>query len=376
MHPRQKAFPGIFVSLISLALSFFGATLSGGSAANAAGTSAGTISMSSATAGAVENLGVRTIGVLRTGGSLGAASVLCNTANGTAVAGKDYSAVSRVITWASGDATEKWCNVTISDATPFSGEKTFYVKLSGPTGAPLGTYATTKVTIYGNKGGGLVSLSAPTYTVAQNAGSVTIAVNRTKGGAVYGNQKVCDRDRTRGKRVFGYDHLGHRDDRRGCGDDIDDHRDSHALMDCPNALFKRHATDGPGRLQPLLRQDFDNDDQCHSSQRSRVHQLCHPQSCARYMVFRGCGLRHPSDRKHLLEPCFQDDLKTLLRPGDLGDGSLGRRRRNRRHDRRAPGRHQHRGHRDDQRGCGLAIRVCIEARGTRINCAIVQSSSN
>ncbi len=181
MHPRQKAFPGIFVSLISLALSFFGATLSGGSAANAAGTSAGTISMSSATAGAVENLGVRTIGVLRTGGSLGAASVLCNTANGTAVAGKDYSAVSRVITWASGDATEKWCNVTISDATPFSGEKTFYVKLSGPTGAPLGTYATTKVTIYGNKGGGLVSLSAPTYTVAQNAGSVTIAVNRTSG---------------------------------------------------------------------------------------------------------------------------------------------------------------------------------------------------
>jgi hypothetical protein len=159
-----------------------GASLGSSTAARASGTaSTGTISLSSATAGAVENLGVRTIAVKRTGGSLGAASVLCSTANNTAVAGKDYTAVSRVITWASGDATEKWCNVTISDATPYTGQKTFYVKLSGPTGAPLGTYTTTKVTIYGNKGGGLVSLSAPTYTVAQNAGSVTISVNRTSG---------------------------------------------------------------------------------------------------------------------------------------------------------------------------------------------------
>jgi hypothetical protein len=183
MRPHQKAFPGIFVSLISLALSFFGATLSGGSAANAAGTSAGTISMPSATAGTVQNLGVKRIAVNRLGGSLGAASVHCSTANDTAVAGKDYTAVSDVITWASGDATGKWCNVPISDATPFTGDKTFYVKLSNPTGAPLGTYATTKVTIYGNKGAGLVSLSAATYTVAQNAGSVTITVNRTNGWA-------------------------------------------------------------------------------------------------------------------------------------------------------------------------------------------------
>jgi hypothetical protein len=181
MYPHQKACSAIVLPLISLWLIFFGASLSGSAAANAASTSAGTISLSSATAGAVENLGVRTIAVNRTGGSLGAASVLCSTANNTAVAGKDYTAVSRVITWASGDATAKSCNVTISDATPYTGQKTFYVKLSGPTGAPLGTYATTKVTIYGNKGGGLVSLSAPTYTVAQNAGSVTISVNRTSG---------------------------------------------------------------------------------------------------------------------------------------------------------------------------------------------------
>jgi hypothetical protein len=180
MNPHLKAFPAISLSLISLAVIFFGATLNGGAAANAA-TSAGAISMSSATAGTVQNYGVRRIGVNRLGGSLGAASVLCSTANNTAVAGRDYTAISRVITWASGDATEKWCDIAISNTTPFSGQKTLFVKLSSPTGAPLGTVTTTEVTIYGDKGGGLVSLSAPTYTVAQNAGSVTITVNRTNG---------------------------------------------------------------------------------------------------------------------------------------------------------------------------------------------------
>jgi len=65
--------------------------------------------------------------------------VLCSTANGTAVAGKDYTAVSRVDHLGERDATVKWCNVAISDATPYTAKKTFYVKLSNPAGAPLGT---------------------------------------------------------------------------------------------------------------------------------------------------------------------------------------------------------------------------------------------
>jgi hypothetical protein len=177
MHSQRL----VFSTIAALAI-FFGASLGSGATARASA-SAGTISLSSATSGAVENLGVRTIAVSRTGGSLGAASVLCSTANSTAVAGTDFTAVSRVITWASGDATVKSCNVAISNATPFTGQKAFYVKLSNPTSASLGTYTTTKVTIYGDKGGGLVSLSAPTYAVAQNAGSVTISVNRTNGAA-------------------------------------------------------------------------------------------------------------------------------------------------------------------------------------------------
>ncbi len=160
----------------------FGISLTG-SAAFAAGAATGTISMSWGTVGAEQNLGVRAIAVNRRGGASGAASVRCTTVNNTAVAGQDFTAINKVLTWASGDGADQDCNVTISDATPFTGQKTFYIRLSDASGAPLGTQSQTTVTIYGNKGGGLVSLSAATYTATQKAGSVTISVNRTVGGS-------------------------------------------------------------------------------------------------------------------------------------------------------------------------------------------------
>jgi Calx-beta domain len=178
MHSLRTVFFAIAVSVI-----FFGTSLRGSAAASTTAAPTGTISMSWATAGAEQNLGARLIAVNRRGGSFGAASVHCNTVNGTAVAGKDFTAVSSEITWASGDSWDKSCNVTISNATPFTGQKTFYVQLSGATGAPLGTTPRTVVTIYGDKGGGLVSLSAPTYTAVESAGSVTISVNRTSGSS-------------------------------------------------------------------------------------------------------------------------------------------------------------------------------------------------
>jgi hypothetical protein len=180
MRPHLKAFPAISLLLISAASIFFGATLSGSSAANAAGTSAGTVSLRGSADAAPQNLGVKSVGVVRTGGSSGAASVLCRTVDGTAKAGSDYTAVSQVLKWASGDMTEKYCPVALNDAKPFSGPKTFLVELSAATGAALGTASST-FTIYGNATSGQVALSAPTYTVAQNAGSVTVTVDRTGG---------------------------------------------------------------------------------------------------------------------------------------------------------------------------------------------------
>jgi Glycosyl hydrolase family 71/Calx-beta domain len=152
-----------------------------GSAAFAAAAATGTISMSWPITYVEQNSGVRLIAVNRRGGSSGAASVRCSTANGTAIAGRDYTAIDRVITWTSGDGADKACNVTISNATPFTGSRTLYVNLTDATGAPLGPHPQSVLTIYGDKGAGLVSLSASTYSATQRSGSVTITVNRTSG---------------------------------------------------------------------------------------------------------------------------------------------------------------------------------------------------
>ncbi len=177
MHSQRVVF-----SIVATLLVYFGISMTGSAAIAATGA----IGMSWAKVGAEQNLGVRAIAVNRRGGASGAASVHCTTVNNTAVAGKDFTAINRVISWANGDGADKECNVTLSDATPFTGQKTFYIRLSGASGAPLGTQSETMVTIYGNKDAGIVSLSAATYTVTQKAGSATITVNRTvnrSGGA-------------------------------------------------------------------------------------------------------------------------------------------------------------------------------------------------
>jgi hypothetical protein len=216
MHSHRKAFPAISLSLISLSLIFFGASLGGSAAANAAGTSAGTVSLSSPVNGAVQNLGVKLIGVTRTGGSSGAARVLCHTVNGTAKAGTDYTAVSQVLNWASGDMTEKYCHVPISDVQPFSGRRTFLVELSAATGAALGTPSST-VTIYGNEAVGHVALSAPTYTVAQNTGSVTITVDRAGGSSGWAAVAYATAN---GTAVAGTDYTSERGVIRWAGGDM------------------------------------------------------------------------------------------------------------------------------------------------------------
>jgi hypothetical protein len=145
-----------------------------------AASGAGTVSIASSAYGMVQNLGIKTIVVNRTGGSSGAVTVLCRTVNGSALAGDQYTTVSNTLKWANGDSAPKTCTVPVS-TTPYHGTKTFYVELSNATGAALGSPSKTTVSIYGNLGGGSASLSAPTYSVAQDAGGVIITVNRSNG---------------------------------------------------------------------------------------------------------------------------------------------------------------------------------------------------
>lgn len=107
----------------------------------------GTLQFSASSYSVAENAGSRIITVTRTGGSYGSASVNYSTANGTAVAGSDYTATSGTLYWGDGDTANKTFNVPIiNDGTPESDE-TFTVTLSGAAGATLGSPSTATVTI-------------------------------------------------------------------------------------------------------------------------------------------------------------------------------------------------------------------------------------
>jgi hypothetical protein len=126
-----------------------------------------------------------TISVNRSGGSSGSASVQYATANGTAVAGMNYTTASGTLSWADGDATAKSFNVSIA-TTAFSGTKTFTVTLSNASGSSMGTPTTATVTINGATAApltGTLALAAASNSVAQAAGTVAITVFRTGGSS-------------------------------------------------------------------------------------------------------------------------------------------------------------------------------------------------
>ena len=141
----------------------------------------GTLSFASAAYDALQNLGTKIVTVDRVGGAGGAASVLCKTYNNSAAAGRDYAAISRVLTWASGDTSPKNCDVTINNATPFLGTRRLYIELSDAHGAGLGSQTKATLTIYGSYQRGMLSFTSANFTAAQNLGTKTIYVNRTGG---------------------------------------------------------------------------------------------------------------------------------------------------------------------------------------------------
>jgi len=144
----------------------------------------GTLQLSAANYSAAQSSGSLKITVNRTGGSNGAASVTYSTKNGTAVAGTDFTGASGTLTWAAGDAAAKTFTVAISNATPFTGSKTFSVSLSSPSaGATVSSPATATVAISGSGSApvGSLQLTASSYAVNQSAGTLTVSVSRTGG---------------------------------------------------------------------------------------------------------------------------------------------------------------------------------------------------
>jgi hypothetical protein len=130
----------------------FNITATTSQAPGGGGGGSGVTALSSGSYSLAQNAGSVRVTVTRTGGSSGAASVQYATANGTAVAGTDYTPASGTVSWGSGDATSKTFSVAVSNAAPYTGSKTFNVVLANASGSTLGTPASSTVTVVGDAG--------------------------------------------------------------------------------------------------------------------------------------------------------------------------------------------------------------------------------
>jgi hypothetical protein len=142
----------------------------------------GTLQFSSATFSVAENVagGNATITITRTGGTAGTATVQIATSNGTATAGSDYTTVSQTVTFNNGESS-KTVNVPITDDSLFEPNETVNLTLSNAGGTgQVGTPSTAVLTILNDDAqGGIISFSQSNYSVAEEAGFLTITVNRS-----------------------------------------------------------------------------------------------------------------------------------------------------------------------------------------------------
>ena len=152
------------------------------------GTAGGAIAFATPTYSVAQNTASITLSVARTGGSSGAASIAYLTSGNTALLGVDYVHTAGTLSWASGDATPKTITVPLISHASYTGSKSFYVTLSNVEGAKAGSPLVATLTVVGTGSAGtgsagVIELSASTYTVAQNAGSFTVTVNRSGGSS-------------------------------------------------------------------------------------------------------------------------------------------------------------------------------------------------
>ncbi len=156
----------------------------------------GTVQFAAATYNAVEGGGIATIGVTRTGGSVGIATATCSVAaGGTATQGSDFNMTAASVTWFSGDTATKNCTISIINDVIGEPSETINLTLTGPTGsATLGALVSAVVTIQDNDGGGgsggTLQFSQPAASFSEGAGTVQLTVTRT-GGSTGAASATC-----------------------------------------------------------------------------------------------------------------------------------------------------------------------------------------
>jgi hypothetical protein len=114
--------------------------------------SPGVLSLNAGTASIKENAGLVSLSVTRTAGTTGPASVTYATADGSALAGADYTTTTGQLTWSNGEGGSKTITVAIHNDQVREGSESFTVILSNPSGATLGSPSNATVTINDDEG--------------------------------------------------------------------------------------------------------------------------------------------------------------------------------------------------------------------------------
>jgi len=147
---------------------------------------AGSFQFSSATYSVAENGGSITVAVSRVVGSSGAVSVDYASADGSAKAGNDYTAVSGTLNFADGQISQTII-VPILDDPDYEGNENFTLSISNATGgATIAAPATTTITIVENDPApqpGSLQFSVANYSIAENGVNANVTVTRTGGSS-------------------------------------------------------------------------------------------------------------------------------------------------------------------------------------------------
>jgi hypothetical protein len=139
----------------------------------------------------IEDIGMITLTVLRTGGTAGNLTVDYSTADGTALAGQDYMATAGTLNFSAGE-TSKTIQIPILDNEPTEPDETFTVSLRNtPTLESLGAPTTTTVTVQDHSTIPTMSI-LDLFVVEGNPGTTTdvlfrVEISAATGRAVGGN---------------------------------------------------------------------------------------------------------------------------------------------------------------------------------------------
>ncbi len=145
----------------------------------------GTLQFTAAAYAVLDSAGNANLTITRTGGTAGPVSVTIATSDGTAIAGVDYTATTRTVSFAAGDSTPQTVVIPVFVDTARPGNKTVILNLTSPTGgAILGLPTTATLTItQATTPAGIIQFGAPSYAANATGTVANVTVTRTGGSS-------------------------------------------------------------------------------------------------------------------------------------------------------------------------------------------------